>query len=703
MADVKNLTDAQLEHLERAPRFGATPEDLEDMVRQFQEINSLANFAPGPPKPPLPATLDPRDKTILSDKERNSVPLWRKIILGEGVDKGSWPVRFQKDPFVQSPFSTDNIAGRTAARMANDSGIPYSVRRDPKQLGDKATREVQDISRLTAAAMPLAGGISAIPLTLSALGYATTKTPGDLGTSAALLGTGGALRGAQSASRVPNILSRMLQGAGMYEGGSRLNALLNGRPQPAADPRNRPVMDNIFGLLSAGLGASQGASEVPRKLSEKQSQFQSAMAKFLTNQEQLKEYQGKVGEIKSAISSIRTAEQEAKNAILSATNAHIDASKRLRAFERQMKAKMQTATSTEQADFRTQQAALREEEKALRFQLEDTKKSWTAAKQALDDHLKATTEATKLASGDSAEVLADKILKLDERLDGLRNPERRELFLQSSPEIEDVQKRIADLTARLDSGKGNAGIVSQIEDALETNRNKLEDLLEGNVRSAIDDAKAQKRELLVAQRRLNQGRGEPSTNVSSADDKITLGIRGAHDESAKALEELNRKYQAKVLERLRHAKNTPGASVADVDEVFTHRQLLDAAEKALEAQRKASVTPGQMQLRIKQFEEKLADLEKNKPFKIPEPKPEAENPLLSLAKVAGKTLPAVGGASAGSLLFASPVLGTLSGLALQKLSSTDAGKKLLEFFNKRVGPSALQMVPGLVNENANNK
>lgn len=207
-----------------------------------------------------------------------------------------------------------------------------------KEANEGQVKQNKNEVKAMAALMPFLGGPGSLAMkgVVGGLGAATTETPGDLATLAATGGAASALKGAKFAGRGANMVNRMLQGMGLYEGGTRLNDALNGREQRPLDPRKRSVTDLGLGALSGALGVAQGMHEVPRPPAPKPA-FMEAMEKFKANQAQQQTFQGEADSLANSLGNLKIQREKVSATLRPMENALKDANEKLKASNQQMK------------------------------------------------------------------------------------------------------------------------------------------------------------------------------------------------------------------------------------------------------------------------------------------------------------------------------------------------------------------------------
>lgn len=603
------------------------------------------------------------DLSKLTDEQ---LQVYRDLLHQKEFDKQA---KETPGPPALPPLPSITPAGMFQKKM--ESNPDYAVFNPP------TTDEAELQRRYAANQRGVSGSMAAMlpgPWWLRAFNGVTTKTPADLGTNAALNAVFPLANKLKAPTQVGNAALGTLKGLGLFEGGSRLHAALNGDQQPPANPLQRNPMDLAFGALSGGLGGAQGWSEVPAG----DNPLDIARRRFSDYQKQ------------QAALDTQLAETQAER--LSANNAAADAQKRLNSHEQMMDSRAENAATTERKAFQSRQADLRAEAKSLGFDVANAKIDWQKAAKAAATHENAMTGRQNFDRALTAENLTDQILEHQKRLDALRNPDTAEAVRGTSPEETAARAEIQRLNDLLDSGKLNAGGEAQVNSAIERHQNTLDDAGDANTRTAVDATKARLRDLKEMRRRVNQGRVEDvPTEDDLAQARKLIDLRGTQTEAERNLADLNQKYQAKVLEQLTHARNAPGSTMADVNDLVTQQNLKSAAEQSIAAKRAAADKFQQ----IKIAKARLAEQAPDKPSQGQET---IDNVLKYVSKGAPLALGAAGGHITGSIIPMGEVLGGVTGLALQGLSKTQAGQRLLNFLATHVSPNASKAIPAAVNQ-----
>lgn len=624
-----------------------------------------------------------------------------------GLDPKNWAANWDRKKKLKDTdlVNPNEIQQDYQGKDAQGNNLWY-IHPNAESRGRTIQGNVDAVSQLENKAGTAAASVATgLPWWATALNTATAQTPGDMYTTYAAGPLFKGLDKLQVANRAGNTALGATKGMAGYEGLSRLNDALNGRPQRAALPTSPR---DIIGLVLSGLaGGAQGNIQAPKKLSTFDSKLSSHQ-----------NYLESLTDLNKQGAALDTAQAEAARDIHQANEGATQANARLNAHETQMKASAGDVKNAAQRQYRAQAAALEGDEKALRFQMSDAQDALTDAQNRADQYSKTLAGAQQHTTGTASDQISDQILAEQKRLDDLRNPDKAESLIGNHPNLQATNAEIARLQA-LDTSKYNKGAQTQVQNAIEKAQGLHDDLVQNTVRDEIDASKNRIRTLQDLRRRVEAGRA-PGTNTPPDDmtavqdwedaQRQAQTIAGHQQNVTNAqnsLADLNAKYRAAVQARLQHAGNAPQATVADQSAVQTHQNLMDAAERARQAKVAAQARADNLDIQSSQLKEQISDL-KDKATRGGYISNPAKTAGQQSREIVGNVLkhliaPTIGAVGAGghdqtSMLTLGPALGAALGMVGDFAASSRAGQNALRFVNTNVSPNATSLIPSLINQ-----
>lgn len=653
----------------------------------------------------------------LSDEARANLPLGE---AGMGVPPPA-PNVYPGSTNPNSPVSMVDVSSRDVDQLSRIPGMgaaklfkaivpPDELRPDPKDdaatarrksfalqrwLADSASKRVHGES---AGASTLLGG----PLWSQFLNAATTQTPADLGTSAALGVAGKVLDGAkalQFGNRAGNAASGAAKSLAQYEGGTRLHALLNGDQQPSNDLTKRNPWDLAFETGAGVIGGAAGYKAVPAPgdpQAAAKDLFQAHNQKRINTENQ--------------IADLHSADEKARAAETAAKRAYEDAKLRLARHEELMAATAKDAKGKTAQEYQSQAARLRVEEQGLKDAVTQASEAHTAASNALTEHQKQIQGVQQFSGNITANNLSDQILTHENQLDAWKNKSAPTASAPTAEEL-DLSDKIKAIQEGLDGGTWRGAVKAAKTRQLNAYQKSLEGY--SGPRSAADaqalgeyegegtSLRQKLRELKDQRTRVLGGRTvetDPTDIVQMHDD---LARKTADtNSSASALNQLRERYNASRIQRLSHA-GSPTAPTNSQGLVQDHQRLMDAADEATGAIRQAQDVRQGIAQQTVDLNGVLTKLKNSTP---PEPKSSAakkaaaKTALLSILPLLG------GGAEAAMFHHGGQTLGTIAGVAggglLSYLGNTEAGRKLLNFLYENMAKNGPKVIPAAVNQGA---